>query len=134
MSLESILTKVNAHFANSTYFVESDMPYHLRLRNFTKWWFDLIKNAIVVVALQVLADKAKSSYVTVLYFFSNFVLLAFCMSYLQTWLYYPFGRDAKRFLGIISIGAGAVIFLALWLGVSRGEQAVLDALARAQSR
>src|ERR1700683_3413871 len=80
------------------------------IRDFAKWWFDLIKNVILVTALRVLSDRADSWLVTGIYVFSNFALLAYCLTYVQGWYYTPFRSHPNRFLSLfVSLGIATLI-------------------------
>ena len=79
-----------------------------RFRHFVKLWFDFLKNAILVVALKVIADKTHNGYIIGLYLFSYSLLIVYCVSYFHGYHYFPFysqKRSPLRFVLIIGMAA-----------------------------
>jgi hypothetical protein len=101
MNLRMLIDTVRLHFQTRTGMVQQEIEIGRHIRNFAKWWFDFVKNAIVVVALRVFADKADIWYVTLLYNFSKLILILYVLSYIQGRYYFPFGSQSKGLLRIV---------------------------------
>jgi hypothetical protein len=88
------------------------------LRSFSKWYFDLIKNAILLAALFYFAERTKSEFLYKIASFSKLIFTLYCITHLFWWEP-PLRAKAKTtlqrdLLGYILIPlVGGLIFYAL---------------------
>ena len=81
------------------------------LRKFAKWWFDLLKNAILLVAIKVIANKSGNLYIYSVSILSNVLFSMYITSYFNGWSYYPLGVNNQRKNASILTVIFVVIFL-----------------------
>ena len=134
MNFRMLVDAVRAHFEARTAVSEIEMRFAERFRQFAKWWFDLVKNAIVVVALKVLADKSQLWYINVLYQFSKYILIFYCIAYFQGYYYVPFGSQTGGIIRFITFVITAVLvwLLILW-SISASAVLIIEALSKLQT-
>src|SRR5687768_17045967 len=109
--------------------------YGDRIRDFAKWWFDLLKNILVVATLWVLGRKTENPYLVSLALLSYLVLLVHCVSYAHSWrlnavwgIRNPRGRELVR-----SLLASAIFFVLLMV-VQVGLSTAVDEIVSGQVR
>jgi hypothetical protein len=98
-----IVDAVKNHLAARVGVSEKEMENASKIRDFAKWWFDLIKNAVLVVALKVFADKAHVWYVTALYWVTYLLLIAYIFTYIQGRYYFPFHNENKGQISVMTV-------------------------------
>ena len=54
-------------------------------RNFSHWFFDLLRNFVLVGGLRYFAEKSGSTILWVLHGIALFVILLYCLSYADQW-------------------------------------------------
>ena len=98
-----------------------------------KWYFELLKNSVLVAAVFYFAQKTKSVYIAEIAEFSKFLLILYCLTYLYSWkvlLYRDRAPKHRILLGLTFVPlAGLVIFFAF----TKTLNLVMADLVRAQS-
>ena len=89
------------------------------VRNFTKWFFDLLRNFVLVGGLRYFAEKSASLILWNLHAFALLVILLYCLSYADQWYVNLFGfLDNKRYAHwanrTVNIGIAVGLFFLLW--------------------
>jgi hypothetical protein len=134
MSLQSALDGVKTHFDANLVINPVDFRTNKWIRDFAKWWFDLIKNMILVTALRVLSDRAESWLVTGIYLLSTFMLLTYVLTYFMGWYYVPFRNHPNKFIsGFVSLGIGVLISWGAIQTISVAEALIIERIVHAQA-
>ena len=89
------------------------------VRNFAQWFFNLLRNFVLVGGLRYFAEKSGSVILWYLHAFALFVILLYCLSYADQWYVNVFGfLDNKRHAHLlnrtVNIGIAIGLFLLLW--------------------
>lgn len=94
------------------------------VRNFSNWFFDLLRNFVLVGGLKYFAEKSGSTILFYLHNFALLVLLLYCLSYADQWYV-----DLFRFLKnkrlahwlnrTVNIGIAIGLFLVIRWGSSK---------------
>jgi len=68
------------------------------VRNFSNWFFDLLRNFVLVGGLRYFAEKSGSMLLWYLHALALFVILLYCLSYADQWYVNLFGflQDKRR--------------------------------------
>ena len=103
------------------------------VRNFSKWFFDLLRNFVLVGGLKYFAEKSNSTVLTYLHEFALLVILAYCISYADQWYINLFGfmqdrRRAHWFNMSFNIGVAILLF---WV-IHRAASTIVAEISRAQ--
>jgi hypothetical protein len=133
VTLKMLVDAIKNHFDANVMVSEAETEFTKRSRHFIKWWFDLIKNTLLVVALRVFAEKSHLWYVYVLYVFSNSLLVIYCASYFQGRYYIPTLHVKESLLLILTFGITLFGVLAAFILVGVGTSVVIDALSQVQA-
>ncbi|MEJ1978936.1 MAG: hypothetical protein WDN49_25270 [Acetobacteraceae bacterium] len=99
-----------------------------------KWYFELLKNAVLVAAIVYFANRTKSASLGHIAVISKIVFSLYCLTYLfswKGWLYRNKTPRQRALLGAILVPLlGAAIFFVF----SKSLNVVMHDLVRAQSR
>jgi len=134
MNILSLLDRIHTHITTRVVVDQFEQTLNEWVRRFAKWWFDLVKNGIVVVALKILADRADNLFVSAVYDITYFLFLVFCMSYGHGIYYYPLGAEKNnRITFAISLAIGALIVTFAILAISVTSGIILRAIEVAQT-
>ncbi len=66
------------------------------MRNFSQWFFDLLRNFVLVGGLKYFAEKSGSTVLFYLHEFALLVILLYCLSYADQWYINLFGFLANK--------------------------------------
>jgi hypothetical protein len=88
------------------------------VRNFSQWFFDLLRNFVLVGGLKYFYEKSGSTVLFYLHEFALLVIFLYCLSYADQWYINLFSflsnRDLAHFLNrAVNIGLAIVLFLAI---------------------
>jgi hypothetical protein len=64
---------------------EATVQFPILIRPFTRWYFDLLKNALVIAALSYFAEKTGSKTLNHIARFSLLIFSLYCIRYLFSW-------------------------------------------------
>ena len=135
MSDKIPLQKLQAYLSGIVQFRTFDYTISEWIRAVTKWIFDLLRNAIIAGVLKYLADKSSNLYLRILAEVAFFALLAYCISYLQTWNLRPFHpMKNQKIARILDVTVYAVIFGSLFWLIAKALPAAIEAVAQGQAR
>jgi hypothetical protein len=133
---ESEPPKAPSYLARMVVFREDEgTVYQLNARVIVKWFFHLVRNAMIAGVLKYLADKSDSWTLKIVSDCAFFALLLYCLSYIQTWhvnVFHPW-RPAKwaRILdGVIS----AAVFGGTWYLIGHSVPNAIEEIAKAQMK
>jgi hypothetical protein len=115
------------------YLLVATVQYPILIRPFTRWYFDLLKNALVIAAVSYFAEKTKSKALHLIAEFSLIIFLLYCITYLYAWEPWLMNRVKspiwRRLLILLLMPVTAgVIFVAF----NHTLHLVMKALRRAQ--
>jgi hypothetical protein len=101
--------------------------------NFSRWFFDLLRNFVLVGGLKFFAERSNSFILFYLHEFALIVLFFYCLSYADQWYVNLFSfldnrRVAHWFNRAVNLGiAVALFFLIRW-----GASVIVEEISRAQ--
>ncbi len=104
-----------------------------KVRNFSSWFFDLLRNFVLVGGLKYFAEKSGSAILFYLHEFALGVIFFYCLSYADQWYVNLFGFLGDRRLGYwLDIAFNLVISAAIFLVINRGASIIVAEISRAQ--
>ena len=103
------------------------------VRNFAKWFFDLLRNFVLVGGLKYFAEKSGSAILFYLHEFALIVIFLYCLSYADQWYINLFGfLENKRLAYGLDIAFNLAISALLFLIINRGASIIVAEISRAQ--
>ena len=102
---------------------EGEVAFFALVRNFSQWFFDLLRNFVLVGGLKYFYEKSGSEVFFYLHQFALFVIFLYCLSYADQWYVNLFGflsnRRPAHFLNrIVNSAIAIVLFVVIWWGAS----------------
>ena len=102
------------------------------MRNFSHWFFDLLRNFVLVGGLRFFAEKSGSTVLWTLHAIALFVIVLYCLSYADQWYVNIFGflkdkRLAHRLNRIVNVGIALLLLSVIWWAAD----VILDEIAHA---
>lgn len=93
------------------------------VRNFSRWFFDLLRNFVLVGGLKYFYEKSGSTVLFYLHQVALLVILAYCISYAEQWYINLFGflenkRLAHGLNRAVNVGIAVLLFAVMWWGAS----------------
>jgi hypothetical protein len=103
------------------------------VRNFTQWFFDLLRNFVLVGGLKYFAEKSGSAILFYLHEIALVVILLYCLSYADQWYINLFSflknkRIARWLNRAVNIGIAVLLF---WM-INRGASIIVAEISHAQ--
>jgi hypothetical protein len=103
------------------------------VRNFSKWFFDLLRNFVLVGGLKYFAEKSGSPMLFYLHQVALLAILAYCISYADQWYINLFGflknkRRAHWLNMAFNIGIAILLF---WM-IHHAASTIVAEISRAQ--
>lgn len=103
------------------------------VRNFSHWFFDLLRNFVLVGGLRYFAEKSGSPILWTLHGIALFVILLYCLSYADQWYVNVFGfledRRLAHWLNRIFNFSFAIVLLVL---IGWAAHVIVGEIAHAQ--
>jgi hypothetical protein len=101
--------------------------------NFSRWFFDLLRNFVLVGGLKFFAEKSNSAILLYLHEFALIVLFFYCLSYADQWYVNLFSfLDNKRLAHWFNRAVNLGIAVALFLLIRWAASVVVAEISRAQ--
>ena len=102
---------------------EGEIALWQLVRNFSQWFFDLLRNFVLVGGLKYFYEKSGSAVLFYLHEFALVVIFLYCLSYADRWYLNLFSFLANKRLAhwlnrAVNIGIAVVLFLAIKWGAS----------------
>jgi len=93
------------------------------VRNFSQWFFDLLRNFVLVGGLKYFYEKSGSPVLFYLHTFALLVILLYCLSYADQWYLNLFSflenkRLAHWLNRAVNFSVAATLFIVIWWGAS----------------
>jgi len=100
---------------------EGEVAFFALVRNFSQWFFDLLRNFVLVGGLKYFYEKSGSEVLFYLHQFALVVIFLYCLSYADQWYVNLFGFLANRRLAhflnrIVNSAIAIVLFVVIWWG------------------
>lgn len=103
------------------------------VRNFSDWFFDLLRNFVLVGGLKYFAEKSGSVVLFYLHAFALFVILLYCLTYADQWYVNIFGfLEDKRRAHWLNRTVNISIAIGLFLLIRWAAQLIVAEIAHAQ--
>jgi hypothetical protein len=103
------------------------------VRNFSKWFFDLLRNFVLVGGLKYFAEKSNSTVLTHLHEFAQIVIFLYCLSYADQWYINLFGfLENKRLAHGLNIAVNIAVAIVLFAMINRAASTIVAEISRAQ--
>jgi hypothetical protein len=89
------------------------------VRNFSRWFFDLLRNFVLVGGLKFFYEKSGSEVLFYLHQFAIVVIFLYCLSYADQWYINLFSflenrRLAHRLNRAVNLSLAAMLFVLIW--------------------
>jgi len=102
---------------------EGEIALWQLVRNFSQWFFDLLRNFVLVGGLKYFFEKSGSAVLFYLHEFALVVIFFYCLSYADQWYLNLFGflgnkRVAHWLNRTVNFGVAAALFLLIRWGAS----------------
>ena len=102
---------------------EGEIALWQLVRNFSQWFFDLLRNFVLVGGLKYFYEKSGSTVLFYLHWFALIVIFFYCLSYADQWYLNLFGfledkRLAHWLNRAVNFGLAAALFLVIRWGAS----------------
>ena len=103
------------------------------VRNFSKWFFDLLRNFVLVGGLKYFAEKSGSTVLFYLHEFALLVILAYCISCADQWYINLFSFvENKRLAHWLNMTVNIDVAVLLFLVINRAASTIVAEISRAQ--
>ena len=112
---------------------EGEIELWQLVRNFSQWFFDLLRNFVLVGGLKYFYEKSGSAVLFYLHQFALVVIFLYCLSYADEWYVNLFGflenkRSSHVLNRVVNFGiAAALFFIIRW-----GASVIVAEISRAQ--
>jgi hypothetical protein len=104
------------------------------VRNFSIWFFGLLRNFVLVGLLKYFYDKSGSPLLFYIHQFALFVIFIYCLSYIDQWYVNVFSfLENRKLAHWLNLAVNAVITVALFLIVNRATTMVVTELSKAHA-
>ena len=112
---------------------EGEIALWQLVRNFSKWFFDLLRNFVLVGGLKYFAEKSGSPVLFYLHEFALGVIFLYCLSYADQWYLNLFGfLEDKRRAHWLNVAVNIAVAILLFLVINRGASIIVAEISRAQ--
>ena len=103
------------------------------VRNFSQWFFDLLRNFVLVGGLKYFYEKSGSAVLFYLHEFALVVIFFYCLSYADQWYLNLFSfLDNKRLAHGLNRAVNFSIAAALFLVIRWGASVIVAEISHAQ--
>lgn len=104
------------------------------VRNFSKWFFDLLRNFVLVGALKYFYETSGSPVLFYLHEFALVVIFLYCLSYADQWYLNLFGfLDNKRIAHWVNRAVNFSVAVGLFLVIRWGASIVVAEISSAHA-
>ncbi len=112
---------------------EGEIALFQLVRNFSRWFFDLLRNFVLVGGIRYFAESSGSEILWGLHSVALIVIVLYCLSYADQWYVNVFGflenrQIAHRLNRAVNLGVAILLLCTIWWGAD----VILDEIAHAQ--
>jgi hypothetical protein len=119
---------------HASWFALNYNHYVTLVRSFMKWYFELLKNSVLVAAVFYFAQKTKSVYIAEIAEFSKFVLILYCLTYLYSWKVLLYRDRTPKYRILLGLTFVPLVGLVIFFAFTKTLNLVMADFVRAQSR
>ena len=103
------------------------------VRNFSQWFFELLRNFVLVGGLKYFSERSGSAILFYLHEFALGVLLLYCLSYADQWYLNLFSfLENRRLAHVLNRTVNISIAFALFLMIKWGASIIVAEISHAQ--
>lgn len=112
---------------------EGEIALWQLVRNFSKWFFDLLRNFVLVGGLKYFAEKSGSTVLFYLHELALGVIFLYCLSYADQWYLNLFSfLENRRLAHWLNVAVNVAIAILLFVVINRGASIIVAEISRAQ--
>lgn len=112
---------------------EGEIALWQLVRNFSQWFFDLLRNFVLVGGLKYFAEKSGSAVLFYLHEFALVVIFLYCLSYADQWYLNLFGfMQNRRVAHWLNMGFNIAVAILLFAVIHQGASTIVAEISRAQ--
>jgi len=112
---------------------EGEIALWQLVRNFSQWFFDLLRNFVLVGGLKYFAEKSGSTVLFYLHEFALIVIFLYCLSYADQWYVNLFSFiEDKRLAHWLNRAVNIGIAVGLFLMIRWGSSIIVAEISHAQ--
>ncbi len=112
---------------------EGEIALWQLVRNFSQWFFDLLRNFVLVGGLKYFAEKSGSAVLFYLHEFALVVIFLYCLSYADQWYLNLFGfMQNRRVAHWLNMGFNIAVAILLFAVIHQGASIIVAEISRAQ--
>jgi hypothetical protein len=112
---------------------EGEIALWQLVRNFSQWFFDLLRNFVLVGGLKYFYEKSGSAVLFYLHEFALIVIFLYCLSYADQWYLNLFGfLENKRLAHWLNMAVNIAVAILLFLMINRGASIIVAEISHAQ--
>jgi hypothetical protein len=112
---------------------EGEIALWQLVRNFSQWFFDLLRNFVLVGGLKYFYEKSGSTVLFYLHQLALLVILAYCISYADQWYINLFGfLENKRLAHWLNMAVNIGVAVVLFFVIQRAASTIVAEISRAQ--
>jgi hypothetical protein len=114
---------------------QGEVAAAVAVRNFSIWFFALLRNFVLVGLLKYFYEKTGSALIFYIHQFALLVIFLYCLSYIDQWYVNLFGfLENKRVAHLLNLGLNLLVTLTLLWLVNEATSKIVYELSRAHAR
>ena len=112
---------------------EGEIALWQLVRNFSQWFFDLLRNFVLVGGLKYFYEKSGSAVLFYLHKFALIVIFFYCLSYADQWYLNLFGfMEDRRLAHWLNMAVNIAIAILLFVVIHHGASIIVAEISHAQ--
>jgi hypothetical protein len=112
---------------------EGEIALWQLVRNFSQWFFDLLRNFVLVGGLKYFYEKSGSTVLFYLHEFALIVIFFYCLSYADQWYLNLFGfMEDRRVAHWLNMAVNIAIAILLFVVIHHGASIIVAEISHAQ--
>ena len=112
---------------------EGEIALWQLVRNFSQWFFDLLRNFVLVGGLKYFYEKSGSAVLYYLHEFALVVIFFYCLSYADQWYLNLFGfMENRRLAHWLNMAVNIAIAILLFEVIHHGASIIVAEISHAQ--
>jgi hypothetical protein len=113
---------------------QGEVAIATKVRNFCIWFFNLLRNFVLVGLLKFFYDKTGSALLYYIHQFALLVIFVYCLSYFDQWYVNVFGfLRNKRLAHGLNLAVNAIITVATFAVINWATSLVVGELSKAHA-
>lgn len=113
---------------------QGEVAIATKVRNFCIWFFNLLRNFVLVGLLKFFYDKTGSALLYYIHQFALLVIFVYCLSYFDQWYVNVFGfLRNKRLAHGLNLAVNAIITVAIFAVINWATSLVVGELSKAHA-